>query len=127
MNEFSKRLAINFFLGGTIVSCASYIATFGSPVLGAIFWSYPFTIIPTIFYIRENNMSNKYNSKFLFGTSYSLILLFICIYSASYFLKNTPDEEGVVGPIIKTSIIWAMTAILFYIIVMFGGYKKYFI
>ena len=127
MDDFTKKLAINFFIGGSVVAGTSYLSTFTSPLLGAIFWSYPFTIIPTIFYIRQNNKSNVYNSKFLFSTSYALILLFICIFSASYFLKNTPDEEGVSGAIFKTTIVWIIMAFIFYICVMTGGYKKYFI
>jgi len=53
------KLLINFLLGGTIVASVSYIATFMNPVLASIWWSFPLSIIPSMYFM--NKMVNPIN------------------------------------------------------------------
>jgi len=69
------KLLINFLLGGTIVASVSYIATFMNPVLASIWWSFPLSIIPSMYFMKQNGKSNQYISKFLLSTTFALILL----------------------------------------------------
>lgn len=49
----------SFVIGGLVISSTSYIATFMSPLLGAIWWSYPFSVVPTVIYMKQNGKSNE--------------------------------------------------------------------
>lgn len=45
-SELILNLIKNFIVGGFTIATTSYLATYLSPLLGAIFWSYPLTILP---------------------------------------------------------------------------------
>ena len=108
----------SFVIGGLVISSTSYIATFMSPLLGAIWWSYPFSVVPTVFYMKQNGKSNEDISKFLFYTVFALGLLVISTYAMSYFVKTHSDKQSVVLPILKASVVWLVCSIIFY-----GGVK----
>lgn len=82
------KLLQNFLLGGTVIAITSYLATFMNPVMGAIFWSYPISILPSIYYMKTNGKNNKYIAKFLFSTTFALILLMLTTFAISYYLKK---------------------------------------
>ncbi len=103
-------------IGGFVISSTSYIATFMSPLLGAIWWSYPFSVVPTVFYMKQNGKSNEEISKFLVYTVFALGLLVVSIYAMSHFVKTHPDKQGIVLPILKASVIWLVCSILFYLV-----------
>jgi hypothetical protein len=63
-SEIILNLINNFFVGGFTIATTSYLATYLSPLLGAIFWSYPLTILPSIFFMKGEKKSNKTISKF---------------------------------------------------------------
>lgn len=59
-------ILINFLLGGFAVAGTSVLGSYMNPLAGAIFWSYPITIIPSVFFMRESGKDNQYIAKFLF-------------------------------------------------------------
>ena len=122
-----KLLFKTFILSGTLIMIISYIATFYNPLIAAIFLSYPFSVIPTIYYMKQNNKSNDDISKFLFSTTLSFILLLLCTFTIGYFFKIEPDNKYVYSIIIKSTILWCFYSLIFYLIVSNSKYKKYFI
>jgi FtsH-binding integral membrane protein len=123
--EWSK-LFVNFLMGGTIVASVSYIATYMNPVLASIWWSFPISIIPSMYFMKQSGKSNAYIAKFLLSTTFALILLVICTFLISHYLKQSGDNEGIAPAILKASGWWAVCSILFYIIIVKSPYKKYF-
>lgn len=108
------ELGINFLLGGTIIATVSYLATFVSPLIAAIVWSYPFSILPTVYFMKRQSKSNNQISKFLFGTSFALIILLITTIALAYFLKHDTSDTGF-SSIMKAMCVWAVGSSLFYI------------
>ena len=120
MKEQWIKLFINFIFGGTIVASVSYIGTYMNPVLAAIWWSFPLTIIPSIHFMKQNGKSNKYISKFVLSCTYAFILLLICTFLISHYLKHD-ESERILPAIVKATIGWILCSILFY----YSSYKYF--
>ena len=69
----------NFILGGFLISSISWIALKFNSLIAAIWWSFPFTLIPSLIIAHSKGKSNAFLSKFMYGALYSAILLFISI------------------------------------------------
>jgi hypothetical protein len=115
----------NFVLGGSIIASVSYLATFVNPVIASILWSYPISIIPTMYFMNEQGKSNEYISKFLLSASYALILLVLTTFSLSYYLKQ--QKNGIWMPIFHATKWWLLGSCIFYLIIMYGGYSDKFL
>lgn len=122
-----KLLFKTFILSGTLIMLLSYIATFYSPLIASIFYSYPISVIPTIYYMKQNNKSNNDISKFLFSSTLSFILLLLSTFTIGYFFKVDPENKYVYGIIIKSTILWCFYSLFFYLFVTNSKYKKYFV
>ena len=118
MDPVVLNIIQNFLIGGTLIATTSYIGTFFDPLVAAIFWSFPISILPTLYFMKQNNKNNFYISKFTLSTTYALILLVVTTFFLSYFLKH--DKKSITGPIIKTSGVWLVCSVIFY------GVIKYF-
>jgi hypothetical protein len=114
MPSLVYELFQNFILGGLITCSISYIGTFMDPLLGAIWWSFPISLIPTIYFMKDSGKSNKFIAKFTISTTYALILLFVSCGFMSYFF-NTHD--GILIPIIKATCIWFIASVIFYTVI----------
>ena len=117
MNSVVINLIQNFIIGGTLVALTSYVGTFFSPLVGAIFWSFPISILPTLYFMKQNNKSNEYISKFTLSTTYALALLVVTTFFLSYFIKQ--ERKGITKAVVKTTIVWLASSILFYILVRY--------
>ena len=117
MNSVVINLIQNFLIGGTLVALTSYVGTFFSPLVGAIFWSFPISILPTLYFMKQNNKSNEYISKFTLSTTYALALLVVTTFFLSYFIKQ--ERKGITKAVLKTTIVWLVSSILFYILVKY--------
>ena len=102
----------NFLMGGSIVSSISYIATYLNPLLGAIWWSFPLSLIPSLWYMKQHDKSNSYLAKFSLSTTYALILLVISTLGLYYFFNNENYSFWV--PVGKASLLWFVCSIVFY-------------
>jgi len=109
----------NFFMGGVIVSVVSLVGTFFNPLLGAIVWSFPASLIPTLYFMKAEKKSNKYLSQFALSSSYGIGLLLAGTLLLSYFLKHSPEKEHLLIPISKMAGGWVVCAILFYVFVKY--------
>jgi len=64
-----EAVFINFLVGGGVVASVSAMATWMSPVAGAIWWSFPFTLIPSIYFMHSFGKSNQAIGEFLYNAS----------------------------------------------------------
>lgn len=103
----------NFILGGIIVSVVSYLATHVNPIMAAIIWSFPLSLLPAIYTMKNDGKSNDIISRFAFQSAFSIILLFIAIFSISYFIKK---KYSIIESIIYSGIIWLLSSVIYYII-----------
>jgi hypothetical protein len=121
----TNSLAVNFLMGGTIVSSVSYLASFVSPLIAAILWSYPFSILPTVYFMKQHSKSNSDISKFLMSASAAFILLFATTMTAALLLKRDTTSSGI-GSIAKATGVWVIGAIIFYIVIQSADMKHHF-
>lgn len=119
----NEKLIVNFIIGGLIVMIVNYLTINESPLAGALFWSFPLSIIPTVYYLHKGNKSNTYISKFLLSTTYTLIILFITTLSMSYFYSKSSD---IFSPLLYSFLVWAIISLIFYYTVITFDLKKYF-
>ena len=123
-----KSVLINFLVGGTVVATVSVFATWMSPIAGAIWWSFPLSIIPSIYFLRYHGKSNQYVSVFLRSTTYAISLLVLATLIMSYyFSKLKPYDEKWSIAIFKTVGWWIFLSSIFYFIVNKFGWSKWFI
>ena len=87
-------ILMNFLMGGTAVVGTSILGNFLNPLAGAIFWSYPINLLPSIFFMKQNKKDNLYLSKFLVSTTFGLLLLGTTTFALSYFIRNSPDDSS---------------------------------
>ena len=116
----------NFMIGGFTIASTSYLATFLNPLLGAIFWSYPLTILPSIFFMKQQNKNNKIISKFLLSTTFALILLMLVTFLLSHHISNTKDNDSLWVPIGKSTLGFIIGALVYYGIIKLFKLEKYF-
>lgn len=126
MNKVVKDLIQNFGIGGASVATTSYLGTFLSPLAGAIFWSYPITILPTIFFMKQQKKTNNDIGKFLFSTTFALLLLMGVTLLLSYLIKNSPNGESLWGPVRKSTIGFVVGGAIYYSIIKLFKLEKYF-
>tara|TARA_Y100000768_G_scaffold346843_1_gene294684 strand:- start:826 stop:1164 length:339 start_codon:yes stop_codon:yes gene_type:complete len=110
-------------LGGSVTAIASWIGTFINPLIAAIYWSYPISILPTIYFMKRYSKDNLYISKYLISTTFALILLMIATFFMAYFIKTT---NNIILSIFKSTIIWFICSLIFYYGVIFLKLDKYF-
>ena len=119
-------ILINFLIGGFAVAGTSVLGSYMNPLAGAIFWSYPITILPSVFFIRQSGKDNQYIAKFLFSTTFALGLLVIATMAMSYFIKSSGKDVSLWAPIGKASLVYLAAAVVFYLIIRFAGLEHYF-
>lgn len=124
-NEW-KSIILNFVLGGIAVAGTSWLGTFMSPLAGAIFWSYPITILPSLFFMRQQGKNNEYLAKFLVSTTFGLILLMGTTIALSLIIRHSSPSGSLWIAVAKATGLYIVGAILYFCIVHFGGLSHYF-
>ena len=115
MSNILHSLIQNFIIGGSIIASISYLGTFFDPLIGAIWWSFPISLLPTLFFMRKHGKDNKYIAKFTVSTTYALVLLVLSTALLSYYIKN--NKTSLWMPILKTSGAWLVASVIFFGIV----------
>lgn len=82
-----NKLLLVFILGGLVVSSVSYFSNFVSNYYASILWAFPFTLLPTIYYLHHEGKSNLYISDFLIKTSISILILVGVLATMSYAIR----------------------------------------
>jgi len=123
MQHKYKNLIQNFFIGGLITASISYSGTFLSPVLAAIWWAFPVSLLPSMYYMHQQKKSFKYISKFAITTTFALIIMFITTMALGYFFK---DAKTFWPPVGKSIFLWAVLSAIYYAIIKKFNLEKHF-
>ena len=106
---------LQFLIGGFIVTGTSYLVENFDTKIAAIFWSLPYTLFPIMFTMWYKHRANKDIALLSLHSSYSLIVLFVFLYSfywlMSYFGEGRYDLWYSLG---FSFIIWSICAYIFY-------------
>lgn len=124
MQDWLLNLIQNFFVGGVITVAISYVGTFLDPVLAAILWSFPVSILPSMYYMYISGKGNKFLAKFSTTTTFALVVLFFTTMAMGHFYRTTP--EGFWIPILKTVGIWIGLSVVYYFIIKYFHLEKKF-
>ena len=100
-------ILINFLLGGFAVAGtnSSWKLLASNPLAGAIFWSYPITIIPSVFFMRQSGKDNKYIAKFLFS-DFCVRIARDCDNGNELFYKGSDKDVFIMGAY-RQSFLWS--------------------
>lgn len=124
MKSLAKDLAQNFVIGGLITMSISYIGTYLSPLVAAIWWAFPVSLLPTLYFMHKSGKPNKYLAYFSYTTTFALIVLFFTTMAMSRFYEN--DKKSFFVPILKTIGVWAILSVIYYYIVKLSGLEDRF-
>lgn len=109
---------LNTFFGAGITSTlVYYLVQKFDPIIAAIIWTVPFTIIFPIYFMNKDGKTNKFLGKYLKAQTYSMFLLVIWLFATAYFLERATKNDGVLIPILKGTGIWLIISVLYYILV----------
>ena len=84
------------------------------PLLGAIVWSFPISLLPTLYFMKKNGKSNDFVARFTTSTTFTIGLLALSVALLSYFIKNNKDSS-IALPIIKMTGLWLLASFIFFI------------
>jgi predicted PurR-regulated permease PerM len=120
------HIFVNFIIGGVTVAAISLVGTFLNPLLAAIVWAYPSTVVPSIGFMKSRGKSNKYIAEFLFSATVAMSLLLVAMMALGYFVKNTPDSVSLWKPIGQATLSFIAASVVFYLGIREFGLIKYF-
>ena len=115
MEKWIRDLIQNFLIGGTIVASISYLATYISPLAGAIWWAFPLSLVPSMYYMHRQGRTNKDVAQFVLATTYALGVLFFTTFAIGEFYKE--PKTGFWLPLVKGVGVWAVLGAIYYAIV----------
>ena len=114
MSKLTTDIVKNFIVGGMMTAGISYLGTYVDSLTGAILWSVPLSIIPTIYFMHESGKSSLYISRFVYTTTFALLLLVTSCGILAYYIKK---DDDIVMPIAKATTAWVLASSLFFIVV----------
>ena len=114
MSTIAYDVLKNFIVGGMMTAGISYMGTYVDSLTGAILWSIPVSIIPTIYFMRESGKSSVYISRFVYTTTFALLLLVLSCGILAYYIKK---DDDIVMPIVKATMVWVFASSLFFYVV----------
>lgn len=114
MKFIPRDIIENFIVGGVMTAGISYLGTYIDSLTAAILWTFPVSIIPTIYFMRQSGRTSSYIATFVYSTAYSLLLLFASCWIMAYYIKKDND---IVAPVIKASLLWLVASGIFYYLV----------
>ena len=114
MSSITYDIFKNFIVGGMMTAGISYMGTYVDSLTGAILWSIPVSIIPTIYFMQESGKSSMYISRFVYTTTFALLLLVLSCGILAYYIKK---DDDIVMPIVKATSAWVLASSLFFYVV----------
>ncbi len=124
MEDWIFQLIQNFIIGGFVIASVSYLATFLDPVLAAIWWSFPISLLPSMYYMYTQGKDFKYIGRFTMTTTYALIVLFFTTFAIGYFYNR--EKNNFWMPILKGVGVWILLSSIYYIGIRTLGLEKKF-
>ena len=102
MYQMHPFALLNTVLGAGISSAGVYyLAMNVDPLIAAIVWTLPFTMIFPVYNMHAQKKSNSFISSFLRTQTYSMVLLVAFLYATAYFIDAAPKGSGVVVPMLQ--------------------------
>ena len=114
MSSIAYDVLKNFIVGGMMTAGISYMGTYVDSLTGAILWSIPVSIIPTIYFMQESGKSSMYISRFVYTSTFALLLLVLSCGILAYYIKK---DDDIVMPIVKATSAWVLASSLFFYVV----------
>ena len=113
-----RSLLIQFITGGTLVAATTFLVQYVNTTMAAIVWAFPFSLIPTIFFLWQANEPIQKITSYVFSTTTSLIALLMFIVSFSVVSKHVPSiKNHKNGPLLALAVafmFWMVGAYLMY-------------
>jgi len=130
-DKFNKKLFVNllqnFIFGGSMIATVSYVATYLGPVEGAILWAYPFSLLPTLYFMKKAGKKNAYISNFALIGTFAIILEVISTFALAMFLKECKLVVNCLYlSILKSVGIWAISGFIYYKTIYYFDLQKKF-
>ena len=104
----------NFIVGGALIVLVSYVGTFVDPVGGAILWSYPFSLIPSLYFMKRQGKDRNYVGNFTMVGTFVIILEFIATFALAKLIKDSKSSDYLTISIMKSAGIWLIVGLLYY-------------
>jgi hypothetical protein len=126
--KIAMSLFRNFIFGGLFIAVVSYVGTYLNPVLGAILWSYPFSLLPTLFFMHWAGKRREYIARFVLVSTFAIILEAISTFGLARFLHH--DHHGanfLTNSILKSIVVWSFAGLVYYKLVYYFNLQKKFI
>ena len=105
------NLLTAFITGGITVAGTTYITQYLSPELGDIFWSFPLTLLPAIYFLFESGDSANKIADFVIGSAYTMFILLSFLVT---FFFSVRHGRSVPQATLLASGVWAIFSILYY-------------
>jgi len=108
---------LNTFFGAGLSSVMIfYLVLVVSPLVAAIMWTLPFTMIFPIYNMHKEHKSNSFIGKYLRTQTYTMVLLLVFLYATAHFVETAAKADGIVIPLLKGTGVWLIASILYYIV-----------
>lgn len=110
-----QNITQSFLIGGVVIAIATLISNYFSPLMVAIWLSYPFTVFATLISIYLSGKDVKYIKETAFRTVIALIISSIPVY---YFSKMIQSRNDMCYTMLKASGVWIIVTIIVSLIQM---------
>ena len=121
---------LNTFFGAGLSSAVTgTLATYFDPLIAAVIWSYPLTMLFPVLEMNKNGVSNNIVSEYLKTQTYTMVLLLVWLYATGHFIGQIKQGDSLTPALIKGSAVWLVCGVIYFIIASyirskFGGGKK---
>ena len=105
------NLLTAFITGGITVAGTTYITQYLSPELGDIFWSFPLTLLPAVYFLFETGDSAKRIGEFVIGSAYTMFILLSFLVTFFFAIRH---GHSVYQATLIASGVWMLVSILYY-------------
>ena len=127
MNKIVSDLLQNFLFGGAFIALVSYVGTYLNPVGGAVLWAYPFSLLPTLIFMRMSGKDSTYIGRFTLVGTFAIMIEAVSTLALAYFIKENKDSPYFLYiAIAKSVLIWFIVGSLYYKGVYFFNIQKKF-
>ena len=127
MNKVVFDLIQNFIFGGAFIALVSYVGTYLNPVGGAVLWAYPFSLLPTLIFMKMSGKDSTYIGRFALVGTFAIMIEAISTFFLAYFIKQNKDSPYFLYiAIAKSILVWAVVGTIYYKAVYFFNIQKKF-
>ena len=107
--------SINTFLGsGLSSSITGYLATYFDPLIAAIVWSYPLTMLFPVIQMNNSGVPHDRIRNYLKAQTYTMVLLVVWLYSTGYFVGQIKEGASIRPALLKGTACWAAAGVVYY-------------